>query len=195
MITMPIELYTDGSSLKNPGASGLAYVVRYWENNGGSDLPVSKMIEGSQGFRLSTNNRMEVMAAIYGLNIIIKSLQSEETFRGATQINMSSDSEYLCNAINQRWIQKWQQNNWMTSGFQGRKPQAVKNKDLWEQVVNIQTALQNNGIALIVNHVKGHSGQEFNEQCDKLAVAASSDGTKHIIDEVYEQSMTAYNRR
>lgn len=195
MITMPIELYTDGSSLKNPGASGLAYVIRYWESDGGNDMPKASTMDGSQGFRLSTNNRMEIMAAIYGLNRIIDVVQNDQKFQGAAQINLTSDSEYLCNAINQHWIQKWQQNNWMTSGFQGRKPQAVKNKDLWEQIVGIQNTLQGLGIALTVVHVKGHSGHEFNDQCDKLAVAASTDSTKHLIDNVYEQTMTAYNRR
>lgn len=195
MITMPIELYTDGSSLKNPGASGLAYIIRYWETSGGSDMPQSNTMEGSQGFRLSTNNRMEIMAALYGLNKIINSLQTDDNFKGATQINLSSDSEYLCNAINQHWIQKWQQNNWMTSGFRDRKPQAVKNKDLWEKIVEVQNKLQGLGVTLTVTHVKGHNGHEFNEQCDKMAVAASTDSTKHIIDDVYEQTMTAYNRR
>lgn len=190
-----VELYTDGSSLKNPGASGLAYVIRYWEVANGSDMPAAKTIEGSQGFRLSTNNRMEIMAAIHGLNKIISSLGSPSGFQGVTQISLSSDSEYLCNAINQRWIQKWQQNNWMTSGFRDKKPQPVKNKDLWEQIVTIQNTLQESGVALMVNHIKGHSGHEFNEQCDKMAVAASTDSSKHIVDEVYEQTMTAYNRR
>lgn len=195
MITMPIELYTDGSSLKNPGASGLAYIIRYWETVEGNDMPQSKTEEGNQGFRLSTNNRMEIMAAIYGLKKIMEMVDTNPSFTGASQINLSSDSEYLCNAINQKWIQKWQQNNWMTSGFQGRQPQSVKNKDLWEQVVDIQNSLQSHGIVLTVTHVKGHSGHEFNEQADKLAVAASMDGTKHLIDEVYERTMTSYNRR
>lgn len=190
-----IELYTDGSSLKNPGASGLAYVIRYLEIANDGDMPVAKTVEGSQGFRLSTNNRMEIMAAIHGLNKIISSLGNIPGFQGVTQINLSSDSEYLCNAINQRWIQKWQQNNWMTSGFRDKKPQPVKNKDLWEQIVTIQNTLQNAAITLVVNHVKGHSGHEFNEQCDKMAVAASTDTSKHMVDEVYEQTMTAYNRR
>lgn len=190
-----IELYTDGSSLKNPGASGLAYVIRYMEIANDGDMPVPKTIEGSQGFRLSTNNRMEISAAIYGLNRIINCVENDPVFQGASQINLSSDSEYLCNAINQRWIQKWQQNNWMTSGFRDKKPQPVKNKDLWEQIVSIQNALQGFGITLVVNHVKGHNGHEFNEQCDKMAVAASTDTSNHIVDEVYEQTMTAYNRR
>lgn len=196
MITMPIEVYTDGSSLKNPGASGLSYVIRYWESmEGTTDYPQAKTMEGSQGFRLSTNNRMEIMAAIYGMKKVIDVFQNDTIFQGATQINIASDSEYLCKAINQRWIQKWQQNNWMTSGFQGKQPQPVKNKDLWEDIINTQAILQNFGVSVTINHVKGHSGNEFNEQCDKLAVAASNDSSKHLIDQIYEQTMTAYNRR
>ena len=67
MVSSPIELYTDGSSLRNPGASGLAYVIRYF--NDGNDN--AEIIEGSQGFRLSTNNRMEIMAALWGLRAIL----------------------------------------------------------------------------------------------------------------------------
>ena len=61
----PIELYTDGSSLRNPGASGLAYLIRYWEDTQNEGTPEPKIIEGSDSYRLSTNNRMEIMAVIY----------------------------------------------------------------------------------------------------------------------------------
>ena len=83
----------------------------------------------------------------------------------------------------------------MTSGFQGRQPKDVKNKDLWEQVIALQNQMQSIGLNLTVNHVKGHNGHEFNEQADKLAVAASNNSTNHLIDEVYEKTMTVYNRR
>lgn len=191
MTTMPIELYTDGSCLRNPGAGGLAYIIRYWEVKGDTDLPEPKVIEGNQGFRLSTNNRMEIMAGIYGLNFIIDQINSG-TFSGATQINLTSDSEYFCNAINQKWINKWMENNWMTSGFKGSQPKPVKNKDLWEQVIEIENKLKSMNITLTVAHVKGHAGHEFNEKADKLAVAASS-GTNHIIDEIYERTTNVMN--
>ena len=185
MISAPIELYSDGSSLRNPGASGLAYVIRYWDDKGDNSMPQAQIIEGSQGFRLSTNNRMEIMAALWGLRTIIANINNG-TLSGARQINLQSDSEYLCKAINQRWIVKWSQNNWMTSGFKGQKPKPVKNKDLWEQVVAIQDQISKMGINLTVTHIEGHAGHEFNERADHLAVAASN-GTNHIIDEVYEK--------
>lgn len=191
MTTMPIELYTDGSCLRNPGAGGLAYIIRYWEVKGDTDLPEPKVIEGNQGFRLTTNNRMEIMAGIYGLNFIIDQINSG-TFSGATQINLTSDSEYFCNAINQKWINKWMENNWMTSGFKGSQPKPVKNKDLWEHVIEIENKLKLMNITLTVAHVKGHAGHEFNEKADKLAVAASS-GTNHIIDEIYERTTNVMN--
>lgn len=192
MITMPIELYTDGSCLKNPGIGGCAYIIRYWWDNIPEGTPNPSSIEFNQGFRLTTNNRMEIMAVIYGLNAIIDKIN--DTLKGATQINVFSDSEYFCNAVNQRWIQKWMQNNWMTSGFKGSAPKPVKNKDLWEQVIQIQNKLQSLNIILTITHVKGHSGNELNEEADKLAVAASK-GSNHIADEAYEKTMTIYNKR
>ena len=195
MSTMPIELYTDGSSLQNPGASGLAYIIRYWVDNGDDQMPEAKIIEGNQGFRLSTNNRMEIMAGIYGLKKIIECIKTNPEFSGSTQVNLSSDSEYFCNAVNQRWIQKWVQNNWMTSGFKGSAPKSVKNKDLWEQVIEVQDTLKDLGINLTLIHIKGHNGHEFNERADKLAVEASKNSTNHLIDEVYEKTSSYMNRR
>ena len=195
MSTMPIEIFTDGSSLKNPGASGLAYIIRYWVDNNDDSMPESKIIEGKQGFRLSTNNRMEIMAGIYSLRKIIECINNNPDFKDYKQINLSSDSEYFCNAVNQRWINKWVQNNWMTSGFKGSAPKDVKNKDLWEQIIDIQNTLQNLGINLTLIHIKGHNGHEFNERADQLAVSASKDNTNHLIDEVYEKTTNIMNRR
>ena len=194
MISMPIELYTDGSCSKNPGPGGLGYIIRYWEQKENSDLPEPKIIEGNQGFRLTTNNRMEIMAAIYGINNIID-LINNGTLSGTTQLNLTSDSEYLCNAINQRWINKWEENNWMTSGFQGRQPKPVKNKDLWEQIINLQNKLKSMNINFTITHIKGHSGHEFNERADQLATSATAAGTNHIIDQIYENTTIVITRR
>lgn len=196
MVTMPIEVYSDGSSLKNPGMSGYAYVIRYWDTPNGSELPQASIIEESRGYRLSTNNRMEIMGAMNGLQHVLNMVKAEpQKFSGCGQVNLASDSEYVCNAINLHWIEKWQQNNWMTSGYQGRQPKDVKNKDLWEQLLSIIQQMKSNGLNVTFNHIKGHNGHEFNEQADKLAVAASNDLNNHLIDEVYEKTMPIYNRR
>ena len=184
-MNMPIELYTDGSSLGNPGPSGLGYVIRHWETAGENEMPVAKEIEGSQGFRLSTNNRMEISAGLYGLKAVMKNL--EDGAFDSRIISLTSDSTYFCDAINKRWLDKWSQNNWMTSGFRGSQPQPVKNKDLWEQVIGIISKLQSMGVTLSVTHILGHNGHEFNERADKLAVAASNNAAGYIVDEVYEK--------
>lgn len=194
MITMPIELYTDGSCQNNPGAGGYGYIIRYWDTPEGSDMPEGREIEFSQGYRLTTNNRMEIMAAITGIKDIIAHYDNDPAWGNISQLNLFSDSEYLCKAINQRWIQKWADNNWMTSGFQGSKPKPVKNKDLWETVIEIQNALNSRNITLTITHVRGHNGNEYNERCDKLATSATA-GTNHIIDTVYEQTTTVCNKR
>lgn len=187
MVTSITELYTDGSSIKNPGPSGLSYIIRYYEATDENQMPEAKIIEGSQGFRLSTNNRMEIMAGIYGLQKIMEKID-EGILAGTKQINLTSDSEYFVKAINQNWITRWQQNQWQTSGFNGQKPKPVKNKDLWETFLGIQEELRKRGIVLTMTHVRGHSGHEFNERCDKMAVAASGDSSNHGIDEGYEKA-------
>lgn len=189
MVTMPVDLYTDGSCLKNPGgAGGISYVIKYYEETEGStDMPQAKTIEFKQGYRSTTNNRMEIMAGISGIDRVL-ALVADGTLRGIRQLNVMSDSDYFCKAVNQKWIQKWMENNWMTSGFQGTPPKPVKNRDLWEKVVDIENKLHQNGIALTITHVMGHNGDQLNERCDKLAVEASRDSTSHIIDGVYEKN-------
>ena len=189
----PIELYTDGSSLRNPGSSGLAYLIRYWEDTTNEGTPEPKIIEGSDSYRLSTNNRMEIMAVICGMNNIIHMMETG-TFAGYYQINLFTDSEYVANAINQNWISKWVSNNWMTSGFKGSNSKPVKNKDLWQQIIDIQDKLKSLGISWTISHVKGHSDNEFNNRCDQLAVQASNNTTNQKIDVGYESTTTIGNR-
>lgn len=186
---MPIELYTDGSCIKNPGPGGLGFIIRYWTND--TDMPSDHTIEGNQGFRLSTNNRMEILAGIYGIREIIKNIQSD-ILAGTTQINLTTDSKYFCDAINQKWINKWMTNNWMTSAFRGNQPKPVRNKDLWEQVIALQNQLTQMNINLVLNHIPGHSGYEWNEKADKLASDASGGGN-YMVDEIYEKTMAGYN--
>jgi len=71
MISMPVELYTDGSCLRNPGAGGLGFLIRYYDEIDDQSMPEEKIIEGNQGFRLTTNNRMEIMATLYGIKKVI----------------------------------------------------------------------------------------------------------------------------
>ena len=192
MVTMPIEIYTDGSCARNPGPGGYGYIIKYWESKQDNDMPELKTIEVNQGYRLTTNNRMEISAVLKGLEDVIKRI-TDGSF-AILQINLFSDSEYVCNAINQRWINKWQTNNWMTSGFQGRDPKPVKNKDLWEQVINVMNNLKNRNVNITITHVKGHNGDEFNEKADQLATSATADTTHYLIDEGYENAYLQ-NRR
>ncbi len=181
-VSMTVEAYTDGSSLRNPGPSGLAYIIRYYIDHE-EGMPEPKEIEFSQGFRLSTNNRMEIMAVIYACKKILE-LIDDGTFIDITQVQLTSDSEYVVKAINQNWISKWQTNGWMTAPFQNKKPHEVANKDLWEQIIDILESFKSKRVTLLVTHVPGHSGHEFNERCDELARRAS-DG-ELLKDEVYE---------
>ena len=187
MSSMPVELYTDGSSLRNPGAAGYGYIIRYYVDKDDNSMPEVKEIEGSQGYRLSTNNRMELMGAINGLRKVINKLE-DGTIQPISQINLFSDSDYLVKAISQNWATRWMANNWMTSSFNGKQATAVKNKDLWEQIIQIQEELRSKKIILAVTHVNGHSGHEFNERADKLAVAASNGPEEKKLDEEYERT-------
>jgi ribonuclease HI len=185
MITLPVEMYTDGSSLRNPGAAGLGWILRYYEQEFEDSMPIEKVLEGNEGFRLSTNNRMEMMAFIYGIEKFMEQFDSG-VFADVKQLNVFSDSDYLCKAINQNWVAKWSQNNWMTSGFNGQKPKPVKNKDLWMKITDLQGLLKNKCINMAITHVDGHSGHEWNERADKLATSASSQQAVKI-DEEYEK--------
>lgn len=189
----PVELYTDGSSLRNPGASGLAYIIRYWVDPNNTGTPESQQIEFSQAYRLSTNNRMEIMAVITGLKDVLSKVRASTI--QTNQINIFTDSEYVSNAINQNWLSKWQSNNWMTSGYRDRSPSAVKNKDLWEQVLEVQGELKNEGINFTISHVQGHADNQFNNRADELAQAASNSGENSLIDETYEEIYVSNHAR
>jgi len=136
----PIFLYTDGSSSGNPGPGGYGVVLKC----GGH------MMEMSGGFRLTTNNRMELLAVIKGLEAI--------RWQNA-EVHVYSDSSYVVNAINKGWLETWKR-----KGFA-----KVKNPDLW---MRFSPLLARHRVAF--HWIKGHAGHPENERCDALAVAAGA---------------------
>lgn len=145
---MTVEMYTDGACSGNPGAGGYGTILRYKGKDG-----IYREKELTAGYRLTTNNRMELLAVIAGLEALKKSCK----------VRICSDSKYFIDAFEQKWIESWQRNNWKNAS---KKP--VKNVDLWQRLL---TAMKPHDIELI--WIKGHNGHEFNERCDRLAVASS----------------------
>lgn len=133
-----ISLFTDGSCLGNPGPGGYGAILVYKQHQK----------ELSQGYRLTTNNRMELMAAIAGL----QSLQEP------CMVRLTTDSQYVKQGITQ-WIQNWKRRGWLTAS---KEP--VKNVDLWKL---LDTEVQRHQVDW--HWVKGHSGHDENERCDILA--------------------------
>ena len=155
---MQVQIYTDGSARGNPdGPGGYGTVLHYTDVKG--ELHVR---EYSQGYVRTTNNRMELMAAIVGL----------EALNRPCEVELYSDSQYLVNAFNQRWIENWQKKNWKRG-----KNEPVKNVDLWKRLL---AAKAPHNVKFI--WVRGHNGNPQNERCDALATAAA-DGTGLIVDE------------
>ena len=137
-----VTIHTDGSCLGNPGPGGWACVI---QRNG------EKPIELSGGFRKTTNNRMEILS-------VIEALSALDT---PSYVELFSDSQYVCNAIEKRWLKSWLRNNWMTAA---RKP--VKNQDLWRRLNEL---LESHSVSFF--WLRGHAGQKQNERCDALAKA------------------------
>ena len=137
----PIFLYTDGAASGNPGPGGYGVVLRC----GGHEK------EMSEGFRLTTNNRMELLAAIVGL----------EALKEACDVRLVSDSKYLVDAVTKGWLDQWQANGWKKAD---RKP--VLNPDLWKRLL-----VQLDRHSVTFEWIKGHAGHPFNERCDALATA------------------------
>ncbi len=138
---MQVDVYTDGACSGNPGVGGWAAILVYGK--------VEKEISG--GFGHTTNNRMELQAAIEGL----KALKVPCTVR------LYSDSAYLVNALNQNWLENWKKRGWVNAA---RQP--VSNRDLWEE---LDLLLQKHDVTFI--KVKGHADNRYNNRCDELAVA------------------------
>ena len=137
-----VTIHTDGSCLSNPGPGGWAAILRWRDNE--------REIVGHEPD--TTNNRMELMAAIMGLNAVTR----------AMPIDLHTDSRYVMNGV-QEWMPRWKANGWKTAS---KKP--VANQDLWQQ---LDEAVSRHRIRR--HWVKGHAGDEFNERCDQLARTAA----------------------
>ena len=151
---MKINLYTDGSAKGNPGKGGYGIVL----------IAGKHYKEISQGFRYTTNNRMELLAVIVGL----ENLKSNKS-----DVVVFSDSKYVVDSVEKKWVFQWQK-----KGFKGKK-----NADLWKRFLLIYHKHK-----VSFQWVKGHSGHPENEKCDQLAVEAS-DFNELLIDQGYEQSI------
>ena len=149
---MKIEIFTDGSAKGNPGRGGYGAILRF------NDV----VKELSEGYRMTTNNRMELLAVI----VALESLKTNQY-----PVHIYSDSKYVIDSIAKKWVF-----NWVKIGFKGKK-----NKDLWLRYLKVHSKFD-----LILHWVKGHAGHIENERCDILAVEAA-EGVNLKIDEVYEQ--------
>lgn len=148
----PIVIYTDGSALGNPGPGGYGILMLY----------KNQKKELSQGYRLTTNNRMELLAIIVAL----------ETLKVSDRdVLIYSDSKYVIDSVTKRWVF-----GWVKKGFKGKK-----NADLWKRFLQIYPKNR-----VQFEWVKGHANNPGNERVDKLAVAASNDKKNHLVDEGYE---------
>jgi len=154
---MEVKIYSDGSARGNPdGPGGYGTVMQYTDTNG-----LLHEREFSGGYKKTTNNRMELMGAIAGL----------EALNRSCKVILVSDSKYLTEAFNQHWIDSWMKKNWKTAG---NSP--VKNIDLWKRLLKAKEPHQ-----VEFQWVKGHVGHPENERCDKLATSAA-DGTELMED-------------
>lgn len=154
--TGKIVIYTDGGALGNPGPGGYGAVI----------ADGSKSKELSKGFRLTTNNRMELMACIEGLKAVKKS----------SPIVLYSDSKYVVDGITKGWARKWRANGWMRT-----KSDPAINPDLWDNLLKL---CEKHDVTFC--WVKGHAGIDGNERCDTLATGAAS-GSDLAVDTAYEK--------
>ncbi len=138
-----VELYTDGSCLSNPGPGGWGAILRYRGHE--------KELCGGEPD--TTNNRMELTAAIEGLSAL----------KEPCRVTLYSDSQYLINGMQKGWAKKWKANGWMRN----KKDPAI-NPDLWDKLLTLFAYHQ---VTLV--WVKGHAGHPENERCDQLAVSQS----------------------
>lgn len=149
---MEITIYTDGAARGNPGRGGYGTIL----------MAGSHRKELSQGYKRTTNNRMELMAVIAGLEALKKE---------GMRVTIYSDSQYVVKAVEQGWLK-----NWIATNFKGGK----KNKDLWTRFYKLS---QQHNVRFV--WVKGHANNPFNNRCDELATQAA-DGGNLLVDEGFE---------
>jgi len=148
-----IKLYTDGGADPNPGVGGLGVVLKYKEHRK----------EIFRGYELTTNNRMEILAAVVGL----------EELKKKSNVDVYSDSKYVVDSINLKWVFKWKNNNWF------KNKDKAENIDLWERLLIL---LGKHDVKF--NWVKGHNGHLENERCDELATLGI-ELTNKLVDTEY----------
>ena len=154
---MKVTIYTDGAARGNPdGPGGYGTVLQYRDTKG--NLHEREL---SAGYKKTTNNRMELMAAIVGL----------EALKRPCEVELYSDSKYLTDAFNKHWIDGWKKRGWVKSD---KKP--VKNIKLWQRLLKAMESHQ-----VTFHWVKGHDGHPENERCDQLATTAA-DGSGLLED-------------
>lgn len=151
---MQINVYTDGAARGNPGPGGYGVVM----------VSGTHRKELSAGYKLTTNNRMELMAIIAAL----EAMKMQGTF-----ITVYTDSKYVCEAVEKGWVF-----NWQLKDFKGKK-----NADLWKRFLQLYPKQH-----ITFRWIKGHAGHKENEYCDKLATTAA-DGHNLLIDEGYESGL------
>jgi len=137
-----VAIYADGGADPNPGVGGFGLVLIYGEHRK----------EVAKGFRYTTNNRMELLGVITGL----------EMLKERCQVAVFSDSKYIVDSVNNGALQRWSENDWKLS-----LTKSAKNKDLWKRLLSFLDKHE-----VTFHWVKGHSGQEENEKCDRLAMMA-----------------------
>ena len=154
---MKVKLYSDGAARGNPdGPGGYGAILTYLDTKG--NLHEKEL---TAGYVKTTNNRMELMAVIAGL----------EALNRPCEVEVYSDSKYVVDAFNQHWI-----DSWLKKGWKRGKNEPVKNVDLWQRLLK---AKEQHQVTFI--WVKGHAGHDYNERCDRLATT-SADGDNLLID-------------
>jgi ribonuclease HI len=153
-----IKIYTDGAAQGNPGPGGYGVIMKY--NAYEKEL--------AEGFRLTTNNRMELLAVIKGLETIKKD---------GIPVTIYSDSEYVVNAVEKGWLWTWEKKNFKDKA----------NVDLWKRYIPLHQKYKPKFV-----WVRGHAGHFENERCDRLAVGAATSGNL-LIDREYENNRVSNN--